>query len=276
MSRLGKIYTAIVPIEECIFKDELRLLQDNIVMNFPFLRNNMVAREELAIGFFLFRRDPFDRTLGYLAPVCAPDENEAQELTIPGRKNPTMDNVAQLVDDVVQFAHKCVYENGHESNMDEAYPGCEDGDPFAFTPDKLLVSRRGQVVLTLNQEYPAGAAVVTHVLSNLHYTADAHRYRMHGPTSFCIPLFTRNRATYRHAEDIANTELTWLDLMGKKYFATKLDIHRGIPPFHGCHPTVSVKMSHCSNKARPVRRILWRDVLPAMKEVSHKGGKIRF
>lgn len=266
-SKLGKVYTALVPLEECVFKDEVKILQDSLVNNFPFLRNNIVPRDELAIGFFLFRRDPFDRTLGVLAPVCASDEIEAEELSLgPGRKNPNMDNVTNLVDDVVQFAHKCVYQNGFEANLEEAYPGCHD-DPFAFTAGKVCVSRRGQIVLTLNQEYPACAAVVTHVLTNLHYTADAHRYRMFGPTQFCIPLFTRNRAAFRHFEEIGNSDLNWLDFHDTKYFATRLNIYRGIPPFHSCHPTVSIKMSQSANKAKPVRRILWRDVLPAMKEV---------
>ena len=271
--QLGKVFSAVVHIEDSIFKDELRLLQESVVNNFPFLRNNLVPREELCIGFFVFRRDPFDRTLGSLFPVAAHDENEAQEILTPGNKNATMDNVVSLVDDVVQFAHKCVYENGCNPNLDEAYPGCED-DPFAFLCDKLTVSRRGQVVMTLKQEYPACAAVVTHVLSNLHYTADAHRLKMYGATTFCIPLFTRNRATFRHAEDIGNSDLGWLDLNDRKYFATRLEIYRGIPPFNNPQLSASVKMSHKANKARPVRRILWRDVTPAMTEVSFKVARL--
>lgn len=263
---IGKLYSGIIRLEESLFREEVLRLQTAVCDRYSFLRRNAIPPEELNIGSFVFRRGYSDRSTGQLPRKRCTDEAVIFDLNHRGGKSPTLDNVVSLVDDTVAFVYKNFDIHGWEPCEKRGYTGCTD-DPFAFRPARLLVTAKGQVVLALTQEYPAMACLVKHVVDSLTEAADAHPLKMVNPRTFCIPLFTKNRESFRFGEEIYKFSIKSVSqLLDMVYYAQRLEIFKGYPPFVTM-PACAARLSIRSNYYYAGERVVERNVLPVMLQV---------
>ena len=263
---IGKLYSGIIRLEESLFREEVLKLQTAVCDRYSFLRRNAIPSDELNIGSFVFRRSYSDRSVGQLLPKKSDDEAVILDLNPRGGKSPTLDNVVGLIDDAAAFVYRNFDLYGWEPCEKRGYTGCTD-DPFSLQPTRLLVTAKGQIVLALTQEYPAMACLIKHVIDSLNDASDAHPLKMVNPRTLCIPLFTKNRESFRFGDEIYKFSIKSVcRILNMRYYAQRLEIFKGYPPFVTM-PAAGARLSIRSNYYNAGGRTVVRDVLPVMMQV---------